>query len=390
MHVAMLCSYFNFKVGGVEKHVYYLIQGLLKHGVRVTLITGYKDPYTNTVIPQYEGRRLTIIPLEYAIAPLNNPLMLGLFSTLAKIDPDIVHIHDHYFYGSMIASLLKKIIRRPLILTIHTSKLSYGNILKDLLVHMYDTALGSIIFRAADKIIAVTRTTADELISRGVHRDKIAYIPNFLTVDTLESHDEKTYDYIKGLGEFRILYVGRLVFRKGLHILIEAFKTAIKEELIPHNSLLMIVGKGPLEFVLEKEIRSNSTLNGKVKLWGVVPDSILGALYRASDVVVLPSLSGETTSLVLQEAIFFEKPFVASLVGGIRDYFVEGFWGFYVPPGDPQAIARSLGKIYKLVIENRGLIRERVQENKERLIKIHSSENIIKRTLQIYNEVLSN
>ncbi|MEM0054068.1 MAG: glycosyltransferase family 4 protein [Nitrososphaeria archaeon] len=385
-----MCSYFNFKVGGLEKHVYYLIRGLLKNRVKITLITAYRDPYTNATIPPYRGEKLTIIPLKHIIAPFNNPLILEISNILTKIGPDIIHIHDHYFYGSAISPILKKIIKRPLVLTIHTSKLRYDNFLKDLVVDLYDTVVGSAIFRAADKIIAVSRTTAYELVKRGVPRRKVVYIPNFLTIDFRKNYDEKIYSNIKNEGRFKILYVGRLVLRKGSHVLLRAFDIALRNGFIPRDSILMIVGKGPLEFHLKEMIAANLNLKERVIFWGTVSDIFLGTLYEASDIVILPSLSGETTSLVLREAIYFMRPFIASLTGGIQDYLLEGFWGFYVPPGDALALAKSLGKMYNLIIRNQAFVQKRVYENRERLLRTYSSESIISKTLQVYNEVLSN
>ncbi|MEM4005533.1 MAG: glycosyltransferase family 4 protein [Desulfurococcaceae archaeon] len=390
LHITMLCSYFNFKTGGLEKHVYYLARGLTKHGIKVTLITAYKDPYTSATIPPYEGDNLTIIPLKYYIAPLNNPLLHGLPKVLSKINSDVIHVHDHYFYGSVILSFLKKIIRRPLVLTIHTSKLRYDNFWKNLVSDVYDISVSRTIFKASDKIITVTRTTAYELISRGLPEDKLVYIPNFLTVDSLEEYDEKTYNDIKNSERFKILYVGRLVYRKGLHILLDAFNIALRDCIIPQDSLLMIVGKGPLEVKLRRSVELNPNLKGRIMFWGAVTDSVLGALYRACDVVVLPSLSGETTSLVLQEAILLEKQFIASLVSGVYDYLLDGFWGFYVPPGDVRALAESLGKAYKLLTENQKFIRKKVRENKEKLLKTRSSEHIILRTIQTYYKAINN
>ncbi|MEM4620092.1 MAG: glycosyltransferase family 4 protein [Desulfurococcaceae archaeon] len=391
LHVAMLCSYFNFKTGGLEKHVYYLTRGLVKHGIKVTLITAYRDPYTNATILPYEGDNLTIIPLKYHIAPLNNPILYSLHKILSKINSDIVHVHDHYFYGSVVLSFLKQIIRRPMVLTIHTSKLHYDNFWKNLVSDIYDISLSKMIFKASDKIITVTRTTAYEFIRRGIPENKLIYIPNFLTIDSLEKYyDEKLYNDIMNDMRFKILYVGRLVYRKGLHTLLNAFNTALRDNMIPQDSLLMIVGKGPLEGRLRRDVELKPNLKERVMFWGAVVDSVLGALYRACDVVILPSLSGETTSLVLQEAILLEKPFITSLVGGVYDYLLDGFWGIYVPPGDVRALAESLGKAYKLLAENQKYIRKKVRENKEKLLKTRSSEYITLRTIQTYYEVINN
>ncbi|MEM3872433.1 MAG: glycosyltransferase family 4 protein [Nitrososphaeria archaeon] len=384
LHVAVLCSYFNFKAGGLERHVYYLIQGLTNYGIKVSLITSYKDPYTNVIIPPYRSNKLNVIPLKYILSPFNNPLMPRLSKILTEIDPDIIHVHDHYFYGSMFSSILRKFIKRPLVLTVHTSKLRYDNSLKNLIVDVYDAVIGNAVLKVVDKIIVLTRTTMYELIKRGVPLDKIVYIPNFLTIGSIEDYDMNIYNSIKESGKLKILYVGRLVPRKGPHILLNAFNIALKNVFIPKDSILMIVGKGPLEEHLRIIASTSSELKEKVIFWGAVSDKVLGAIYKAADVVVLPSLSGEVAPFVIQEAIFFEKPFVASLVGGILDYVMDHFWGFYVPPKDMIILARTLGSVYKLLTKNPNFVLEKVRENKRKLLCTHSKEHIIFKTIITY------
>ncbi|MEM1830906.1 MAG: glycosyltransferase family 4 protein [Desulfurococcaceae archaeon] len=386
----MLCSYFNFKTGGLEKHVYYLTRGLIKHGIKVTLVTAYRDPYTNATIPPYKGDNLTIIPLRYCIAPLNNPLLYGLPRVLSKINPDVIHVHDHYFYGSMISSLLKRIIKKPLVLTIHTSKLHYDDFLKNTMVDLYDVLVGKTMFIIADKIIVLSRKTKHELLSLRIPKNKIELIPNFLPEHLLEDYDAKIYNTVKEWGKFKVLFVGRLVPRKGPHILLSAFETALRNGLLPKDSKLMIVGKGPLEEYLRKIVSTNSELREKVIFWGAVRDDVLGALYRASDVVVLPSLSGEVAPFVIQEAIALEKPFIASIVGGIWDYITEKYWGFYIPPGDVIMLANSLGKLYALLTEKPGLVREMVRNNKEKLLNACSEPYIVLKTIGVYLDAIRN
>ncbi len=381
-HIMILCSYFNPRIGGIEKHVYYLLRGLLSRGYKVTVVTSDNDPYIHARIPAKKTRTLEIIPLPVLARPLNNPIQLGLIKELLSNDFDIIHVHDHYYYGSLVSALVKRIIGKPIILTYHTSRLRFHNPIKNRIVDLYENNIAKYIFRQVDKIIVVVKSVLNELIKLKVDPSKIVHIPNAIVPDEFTTIDDHLYKALKSEHEFIVLFVGRLVERKGVHILLKGFQLALRKKHIPNKSVLLIVGDGPLKYFLTKLTRKLGIEN-HVKFLGVVSQTVLNTLYAACDVVVIPSLSGETTSLVTQEAIVNEKPFIASVVGGIIEYKQMGIWGVYIEPGDYIAIARGLASIYKTAYE----IRNKLKENKRKLLEKFSIEKMVARTIGVYNEV---
>ncbi len=148
-------------------------------------------------------------------------------------------------------------------------------------------------------------------------------------------------------GTHHVLAVGRLIERKGYPVLIQAI-ARLKQE-VP-DVRLTIAGEGQ-EYPRLKELVQRLGLEGHVQLPGRVSDEELDALYRWADVFVLPSLvdrSGDTEGLglVLLEALSYGRPVIASAVGGITDIVQEGETGFLVPPGDPEALARALLRVF--------------------------------------------
>lgn len=384
-HIAMVCSYFNPRIGGIEKHVYYLIRGLLSRGYRVTVITSNNDPYIHVRVPFRKTNSLEIVPLPVLTRPMNNPIQLGLIKKLLSDDFDIIHVHDHYYYGSFMAALIKHIIKKPMILTYHTSKLRFHNPIKNFIVDLYENTVAKYIFNQTDKIIVVVKSVIDDLIKLKVHPDKIVYIPNAINPDEFRIIDEQLYNFLKSEYEFIILFVGRLVERKGVNILLKGFQFALQQRLIPDKSILLIVGEGPLKYFL-KMLSRKLGIENHVKFEGVVSQAVLNTLYTACNLVVVPSLSGETTSLVIQEAIINEKPFIASIIGGIIEYKERGIWGIYIKPGNYIAIAKGLAYIYK----NKHKIVHELKENRRKLLEECSIERMVTRTIRIYNEVFSN
>ena len=382
-HVLMLTSFFNPNIGGIEKHTFYLIRGLLRKGHKVTLITSNIDPYLNSRIPYIKSDSLSVVPIPILFRPLNNPVQLGIIKQILSVDSDLIHVHDHYYYGSLISSLLKAAVKKPLIVTYHTSKLKFENPIKNFIVKTYDNFVSKYIFRQTDRIIVVVKSLIGDLIKINVPRHKIVYIPNAVDLNEFNNYDEEFYEKIKSKDGFLILFVGRLVERKGIHILLKSFQYALKEKLIPKNSRLFIVGDGILRTAL-KSLSIKLGIYNNVEFTGVVSREKLNSLYKACDVVVVPSLSGETTSLVIQEAIINEKPFIATKIGGILDYEEQGFWGIYVKPGDYSEIAKGLYYIYNSSAD----LHEKLRYNKKRYINIYSINKMVNKTIDVYKSVL--
>jgi len=137
--------------------------------------------------------------------------------------------------------------------------------------------------------------------------------------------------------ELLVLYVGRLVWEKGIVTLADAWQSA---DLGP-GARLAVAGSGPLETLFEEELP-------EARLLGQVTADVLPALYAAADVLVLPSIHTasfrEPWGLVVNESMLQRTPVVASdAVGAAAGGLVrDGLNGFVVPAGDPDALATRL------------------------------------------------
>lgn len=126
-----------------------------------------------------------------------------------------------------------------------------------------------------------------------------------------------------------VLYVGRLVERKGVHILLEALRGL-------SNVTAVIVGDGPMRSRLEEYARA---VGVDVRFVGRRDDP--GRFYPVADVVALPS-SVEGLPMGLVEAAAYGKPCVATAVGGTPEVVRDGETGILVPYGDVEALRAAL------------------------------------------------
>jgi glycosyltransferase involved in cell wall biosynthesis len=135
-------------------------------------------------------------------------------------------------------------------------------------------------------------------------------------------------------GEPRYLFVGRFIERKGIDVLLAAFRGLDRGE-------LWLVGDGPLRSVVEGEARGD----GRIRVLGYAGEESLPELYRQADVLVVPSLF-EPWGLVVHEGLAYGLPVIATdQVAAADDLLDSGVNGYVVPAGSHEALGRAMGSI---------------------------------------------
>lgn len=176
-----------------------------------------------------------------------------------------------------------------------------------------------------------------------------------------------------------IAFAGRLESYKGVDYLIRAFKIVKKE--FP-DATLAIAGSGR-ELSRLKELTSKLQLESSVEFMGHVGRSELESLYARSLIAVMSSTWVEAFGLSGIEAMSVGRPVVASRVGGIPDWLIDGKTGLLVEPGDDRALGVALLKLLsdqKLLSEMAHAARKRSEEF---TLEMH-----VGNLLNLYNEVI--
>jgi len=141
-----------------------------------------------------------------------------------------------------------------------------------------------------------------------------------------------------------LLFFGFLRPYKGLFHLLSAMPT-ILEKLGP-DLFLMIVGESwKDEQQYSSRIRELGIENHIFRINQYIPNEQIGLYFAAADLVVIPYISA-TGSGVLQVAFGYEKPVVATRVGGLADDVIDGKTGYLVSPADPDGLAEAIVKFF--------------------------------------------
>jgi len=146
-------------------------------------------------------------------------------------------------------------------------------------------------------------------------------------------------DYFGQRGKPVILFVGRLVEKKGLTYLIDAMKEI--------DAMLVVVGTGPLEESLKEQAK---IINEKIIFMGGKTHQELSVIYASADIFCLPSVTAvngdqEGMPTVLAEAMASGLPVVASRSSGIPDIVQHGVNGYLVTPGRVEELADSINNL---------------------------------------------
>jgi glycosyltransferase involved in cell wall biosynthesis len=196
----------------------------------------------------------------------------------------------------------------------------------------------SALLRRSQGVTASARWVADALRGYGVDPQEVAITGNGVEscfLGPVKRAAER--DQI-------VLFVGRLQIGKGLGELVEAAKLLVGPA--AGDVRFVIAGSGPLQARTER-LTTRAGVRSRFEFVGHVGSSCreeLADLYRRALIFVLPSYH-EGMPTVLLEAMACGAPVVATAVGGSREVVEDGVNGLLVPPRDPPALARAIGRL---------------------------------------------
>ena len=189
------------------------------------------------------------------------------------------------------------------------------------------------VYRAC-RFLAISESTKEDLIRRGIQPDRIGVVPCGI--------DHETY---KTSGSARsetplIAFLGRLRKYKGVQYLIRSFASLVRD--VPSCNLV-IVGDGPYRGSLEA-LATRLGLRERVTFTGFIPQHEKVAILRKAWVAASPSPK-EGGGLTVIEANACGVPVIASDSPGLRDSVQAGVNGLLVPHGDTRELAAALRKV---------------------------------------------
>jgi phosphatidylinositol alpha-1,6-mannosyltransferase len=207
--------------------------------------------------------------------------------------------------------------------------------------------LAKLILQRAELVVANTDALAQEVAAVfGIDTTEVVY-PCLSRIDDMAQADGEITD-TQDEG-FYLLSVARLVERKGVGRVLESLKYLDANEVLPDDWRYDIIGSGPLEAFLEKQINEFG-LGGHVVIRNNVSDDELWRAYKQADVFVLPVVKGEVDregfGMVYIEAAYFATPSIATDQHGVDEAVINKRTGLLVDDGDIQQLATSIETLF--------------------------------------------
>lgn len=373
-------------VGGISRVVHDLSHRLIKDGHEVTVVTykeGDVEDFENDGgVKVYRVNNYMINPNNFIdwIMQLNFNLVAKATEIINKEGPfDVIHAHD--WLVTYAAKTLKDSYKMPIIATIHATESGRNSGIHDE-VQRYINDTEWLLTYEATEVIVNSNYMKNELQRLfGLPYEKINVVPNGVNLN-LYNGVEKDYDFRRQYAadnEKIILYVGRLVYEKGIQNLIAAMPKILNGY---HDSKLVIAGRGGMIDELRDEVRRLGIEN-KVYFTGYLSLDKVTKMYKCADVAVFPS-TYEPFGVVALEGMLSGTPVVVSDVGGLNEIVDHRVNGMKSYAGNPNSIADSILEL----LFNPGLCEEISKNAKAKVKTQYNWNKIAQDTHFIYQKAI--
>ena len=343
--VALVTTYYHPVLGGAEAaarrtagflarrgHDVNVITTLTEHGLsREEMIDGVRVHRVGAPRPRTASRKWLVTPNVAA----------ELWRRRSTYD--VIFVVDYRGIG-LAAIFVGRLVRRPVVIQAQTEGVLSGS-------HLSAAARVASwpvrrAYTLADGVACISKGITREAIGAGVPADRLFDVPN--TVDTNRFHPAEPGEIARRRVELGWpadrplgIFVGRLSNEKGILDLLRAW------EHVPAPTTVVVVGPDmpghPWDAgASARTLAASAPLSGRVIFTGATTDP--APLYRAADFAIVPS-HWESFGLSAAEAMASGLAVVASAVGGLTDYMVDGDNGLLTPAQNPDALAAAIRRL---------------------------------------------
>lgn len=375
-------------IGGISPHVFYLSKSLAKNGVKVHVVTcDFPGAATHESLDGVEVYRIDSYKNpspDFAtwVYLMNLNMQREAAAIIGKLNQKIDVFHAHDWLVATAGIGLKHVFRKPLLVTMHSTEIGRRDGIHTSTEKMISETEAWLTYEAWKVICCSEYMVSHVKWAFGLPTDKLVMVPNGVNVgvyDKVRNQDLKSFKTAFALPEEKlVLFVGRLVYEKGAHVLINA----IPQVLSKVNAKFVIVGSGYMRDQLLTIVRSMG-LEHKVLFTGFVDEETLLKLQCCADVSVVPSLF-EPFGIVALEAMAAMSPVVVSDTGGLGEIVEHDITGVKVYPNSVDSLAWGITRI--LTDDN---YRNRLRKNAyNRVQEQFDWEKIAQQTTRVYDGVL--
>lgn len=301
------------------------------------------------------------------------PLSVSFLRLFRKMsaNADIIHIHVPFPLADL--ALLLSGYSRKVIISWHSDVVKQKKLL------MLYKPLMKYLLNRADCILVATEGHINGSEFLPEYRHKCRILPYGITPEIYLNIKKIPFLTEKATNpeSIKVFFTGRLVYYKGVDILIKAFRK------VKDNCELFIAGTGILESELKEKVRKYG-MNDRVHFLGFLPEEQLKQAFSDCDIFVLPSVErSEAFGIVQLEAMIYGKPVINTrLSSGVPYVSIHEKTGITVMPYNTRELASAINILRK----NKSL-REKMGKNaQKRVLDYFNEKNIIHNLYKIITD----
>ncbi|CAN5172088.1 D-inositol-3-phosphate glycosyltransferase [soil metagenome] len=393
MHTSPLLQPGSGDAGGMNVFLDQLSRTMAARGVAVEVYTRLQDVNDPRVVDVVDGYRVIHVP-----AGPPHPLAIGslprfvrefagaVIEDLRNDPPQI--LHSHYWLSGWAGLLVKRALGIPLANSFHTLGRVKNESLRpdDAPESLIRIAAEHEVIAASDCVMASTPAEAAELLEfYGADPNRLCTSPPGVDHRIFRPGSKRGSRRRLGLGSGPVLaFVGRIQPLKGVDVALASLP--LVHQRYPDATLLIVGGssgpRGEAELQKLRHQVHDLGVGARVKFVGPLPHGLLPDLYRAADVVLVPSRS-ESFGLVAVEAQACGIPVVASNAGGFAYVVDDGVTGFLVAGHDPELYADRV-----VALLDDPALAEKMGTAAVQWAKRFSWDGTVRRYLELYRDVI--
>ena len=367
--ILQISKFFYPHFGGMEKVVRDINVGL-KEDVNMKVLTcQVKGKGNKKIVDGIEVFRAGSIGTYFSV-----PISFTFPFLLKKLSKDRDILHFHLPFPLAVMSYLLVRPKGKIVVWWHSDILRPKYLYKLLYKPFLRRFLNKV-----DKIIVATPLHIKNSDILKNFEERCEIIPYGIDIEQFNFTDEiegKVEKIRRKYGLKIILFVGRLIYYKGLEYLIQAMEGV--------DAKLLIIGEGYLKESLQKLV-GKLKMENKVFFLGRVGNSEIVAYYYACDIFVLPSIEKtEAFGLVQLEAMACGKSVVnTNLPTGVPYVSLNQITGLTVPPKDTKTLSSAINSL----LSNKILRKKYGENGKRRVEKEFTKKIMIEKVFNVYKQL---
>jgi len=374
MKIGFLIEYFYPFKGGAENNCFYLAREIAKNNdVHVFTSNIYNLKNYEIIDNIHIHRYKNLFRYKYYLS-----FTPGLFDFL-RYDLDILHVHSFGFLWHDFLIILSKIFKKTKIInTPHGPFMALGN------YRWYEKLFKNITEffeyftnRLYDSVIEVNPSQDKWMITKGINKSKMVYLPNGIPKDFLKRVEINKFIKKYNLrNKFVISYVGRIQKYKGLDQVLEILPNLLK---VKKNIIFVILGRDADDKERLKILIKELKLENNV-LFLNVGDKEKECLYQVSEIFILPS-EWEAFGIVILESMAKGTAVISTRTEGGLFLIKEKINGCLFDYGNLEELENK----FKTLFNNK--LRTRIKKNNLIKAKNFTWEKIGKNLEKIYKQI---